>query len=360
MLEKMDEIEALESVRTLDFKFNYKDFQAKTFLKANNLSFGYDKNKILFKDLSFFINAKDRIAIIGKNGKGKSTLLNIIAGKLAPLTGDIEAHPSLALGHFGQTNIDVLHADNTIEEEINSVNADLGTAKARSICGTMMFTGDDAKKKIKVLSGGEKSRVLLGKILAKETNLLLLDEPTNHLDQESVDELTRELNNFKGASIIVTHNELILRRFATKFIVFQKDGCEEFVGSYDEFLEKIGWEDEADDQQKPSEKPKLSHKEYKHLRSELIKERSRATKELRKTIEKTEEKIVQAEDNINLANENLIKASHAENADDITKYSKLLAESENEVENLFDKLESDSESLSLIERDFDLKLEQLS
>jgi len=361
MLEKMDEIEALESVRTLDFKFNYKDFQAKTFLKADDLSFGYDKNKILFKDLSFFINAKDRIAIIGKNGKGKSTLLNIIAGKLKPLTGNIEAHQSVALGHFGQTNIDVLHADNTIEEEINSVNADLGTAKARSICGTMMFTGDDAKKKIKILSGGEKSRVLLGKILAKETNLLLLDEPTNHLDQESVDELTRELNNFKGASIIVTHNELILRRFATKFIVFQKDGCEEFVGTYDEFLEKIGWEDETgEEEEKPVDTPKLSHKEYKHQRSELIKERSRATKDLKKSIEKIEDKIMKAEDNINLANENLIKASHAENAADITKYSKLLADSESDVELLFEKLEVESESLSLIERDFDVKLDELS
>ena len=358
MLERMDEIEALESINSLDFKFNYKDLQAKTFMEAKDLSFGYSKDKILFQGLNFFINRGDRIAIIGKNGKGKSTLLNIISSKLQPLTGSVKLHPSVSIGHFGQTNIEVLHEDNTIVEEISSINSALGGAKIRSICGTMMFTGDDAKKKIKVLSGGEKSRVLLGKILAKETNLLLLDEPTNHLDQESVDELTKQLNEFKGTSVIVTHNELMLRRFATKFIVFHKDSCSEFIGSYDEFLEKIGWDEEETDTVVP-DKPKISHKEYKHLRSELIKERARATKSLRVELEKIENGITRSEELIEQANVEIIKASENEDSDNIIKFSKALSENEALVEELFDQMEAKSESLSLIEKDFEDRLNQL-
>jgi ATP-binding cassette subfamily F protein 3 len=363
MLEKMEEMDALENVRNLDFKFNYKELQAKTFLKANDLSFGYSPDKILFDKLDFYINSGEKIAVIGKNGKGKSTLLNLIASKLNPVTGKVDLHPSVSIGHFGQTNIQVLHPENTIEEEINSVNADLGTAKTRSICGTMMFTGDDAKKKIKVLSGGEKSRVLLGKILAKQTNLLLLDEPTNHLDQESIDELTNQLKAFKGACVIVTHNELMLKSFATKFIVFQKDSCTEFLGSYDEFLEKIGWEDEILDEAetvKKQEVPKLSHKEYKHQRSEMIKERAKATKPLRAEIEKIEDRIVKCEQSIETANEQLIIASESEDGESIVKYSKELSDNEAEVEVLFEELEDKSDSLSLIERDYEERLNSLN
>ena len=359
MLEKMEEIEALENAKNLDFKFNYKEFNAKSLLKANDLSFGYSADKILFEKLSFYINQGERVAVIGKNGKGKSTLLNLIARSLEPKTGSIDIHHSVSIGHFGQTNIQVLHPDNTIEGEINSVNADLGSAKVRSICGTMMFTGDDAKKKIKVLSGGEKSRVLLGKILAKETNLLLLDEPTNHLDQESIDELTNQLNAFKGACVIVTHNELMLKRFATKFIVFQKNSCSEFIGSYDDFLEKVGWEDEDNSSESEPKAKKLTHKEYKHLRSEIIKERSRQTKSLKVDIEKAESQIIKYEEDIDAANQGLISASGKEDAEGITKYSKLLSDSESKVDKLFLELENKSESLAQIERDFEEKLNNL-
>jgi len=107
----------------------------------------------------------------------------------------------------------------------------------------MMFPGDTVEKKIKVLSGGERSRVLLGKILANPTNLLLLDEPTNHLDMESIEELTEQLDEYEGAVIIVTHSEMILRDIATKLIIFNEENAQLYLGSYDDFLEDIGWDD---------------------------------------------------------------------------------------------------------------------
>jgi len=362
MLDKMAEMEKLEDVSSMDFSFTYKDFTAKTLVECGDLSFGYSTEK-LFKQLDFFINKGEKIAVIGKNGKGKSTLLNLIAELLNPDTGFIKKHPNVAIGHFGQTNIETLKADNTIEQEIQSISGTLTGTRIRNICGTMMFSGDDANKKIKVLSGGEKSRVLLGKILAKEANLLLLDEPTNHLDQESIDILINELKAFKGAVIIVTHSEHILKNLATKLLVFQKESCEEFHGGYEEFLEKIGWEDEQLDDEinndKSAQAPKLNRKDYKMLRSELIKSKSKETKPLKQKIEKLEADIMRFEEVTDDANEKIIRGSENEDGAMITKYSKLLNEAEEIINTSFLELEESSELLDGIEAGFDKKLNEL-
>lgn len=245
-IEKMGTIEKLDSENNLGFRFHYKECPGKVILETHNLSFSYsgDPDDDLFKDLSISVGRDDRIGIIGKNGKGKSTLLNVIAGELKPRQGQMTTHPSLSTGHFGQTNIERLEVNNSIIEEISQSNHDLGIGQVRQICGTMMFSDDLAKKKISVLSGGEKSRVMLGKILAKKSNLLLLDEPTNHLDMESIETLSEEIVRFPGAVILVTHSELLLRASVNKLIIFHEGRAEFFDGTYDEFLEKIGWESE--------------------------------------------------------------------------------------------------------------------
>jgi len=243
-IEKLNIGDDLESEKRLGFKFSYAKTHAKALAKIKDLSFGFEKDKILFSDLNLEIKSKDRIAVIGKNGKGKTTLLNVVSGKLNPLTGGTEFHPSTLVGYYQQTNRKDLSPNLSIMEEIGSENPQLGLSQIRGICGAMMFSGDAAKKKIKVLSGGEQSRVLLGKVLAHPTNLLLLDEPTNHLDIESIDSLIEEVNAFEGPVFFVTHNEDFLKRVATKLVVFKKGKASVFNGRYKEFLEKEGWEDE--------------------------------------------------------------------------------------------------------------------
>ena len=123
-----------------------------------------------------------------------------------------------------------------------------------------MFSGDSADKKVSLLSGGEKSRVMLGQILARNVNLLFLDEPTNHLDMDSIEALTKAIRNFDGAVVIVTHSEELLRRVCDRLIIFAKDGAQYFDGGYDLFLEKIGWEEE-EQEQKVKSTPKSNNKE---------------------------------------------------------------------------------------------------
>ena len=243
-IERLGTIDELESVSDLKFSFNHIPCPAKIVLDVREVSFGFDHP--LFEKVKFALERNDRIGIIGKNGKGKSTFLNTVAGIHKPTEGEVSSHSSLSFGHFGQTNVSRLHPDNNIIQEVQEENTDLSISAVRGICGTMLFTGDDAEKKISVLSGGEKARVLLGKILAKKTNVLLLDEPTNHLDMESIEALTDAIDKYQGACLIVTHSEDILRKCVNKLVIFRKDHAEFFDGNYEEFLEKVGWDSEEE------------------------------------------------------------------------------------------------------------------
>ena len=267
MMEKMGTMEKLDAEKNLGFRFNHLPCPGKSIMNVKDLAFSYDGNpeNNIFSDISFTIGKKDRIAIIGANGKGKSTLLNSLAGELTPQSGSITKHPSAYVGHFGQTNIDRLEPDNQVLNEILRSNPSLSLQAAHSICGAMMFDGDLSKKKVRVLSGGERSRVLLGKIISHPTNLLLLDEPTHHLDVESIETLIEELNDYPGALVIVTHSELLLKTLAKNLIIFHRGKAEYFHGGYEDFLEKVGWEGQPVIEKKV--KTKLNKKDARKLRA---------------------------------------------------------------------------------------------
>jgi ATP-binding cassette subfamily F protein 3 len=252
-LEKMGSKEELVKIADLGFRFNSVEFQAQSLMRIKNLTFGYTPERILIENFSIDIGKNDRICVIGKNGKGKSTLLRLLAHELEPLAGEIAPHPNCLIGYFGQTNIERLHPKLTIEQEFAKLRPDLNYTDIRKTCGAMMFTGDLALKKISVLSGGEKSRVSLGKILLSPTNMLLLDEPTNHLDIESCDSMIAAIDEFPGAVVIVTHSEMFLHHLANRLIVFNEDRVFVFEGTYQDFLDRIGWEED-------SKKPKIVKK----------------------------------------------------------------------------------------------------
>lgn len=259
MIEKLPDLEKLKALRNLDFSFLEAPFPGKKMLEASHVSFSYSGKEDLIEDFSLVIEKGDRIAIIGKNGYGKSTLLRLLAEQLKPGRGTVTGPQSKAIGYFGQTSIERLDPKMRIEEEIASANPNLNFTQVRSICGLMMFSGDLAEKPVSVLSGGEKSRVLLGKIIARPCNLLLLDEPTHHLDIESIEALIDAIEEFFGAAVIVTHSEWVLRRIPfNKLIVCHKQRQDLFLGGYDEFLETEGWIEEKPEPKKKKQPPPKS------------------------------------------------------------------------------------------------------
>lgn len=355
-IEKMDSLEELAQEASMNLRFPFARCSSKNLLSLQNISFSYDGKKSLFQDINLSIQSNDRLAIIGKNGKGKSTFLNLIGGLIPPTQGKILPHDSLKIGHFGQTHINTLNLTHSIEEEVHSVDTQMTRTQVRKIAGSMMFTEAMAEKKIKVLSGGERARVLLAKILATPTNLLLLDEPTNHLDMESIEILIQALKDYKGAIIIVTHDERILNSLAKKLIVFRKNNAEVFYGDYPYFLEKIGWEEEA-----PLVKKKqTTYKDKKAQRGLIIQERSKLLNPLRKKMEALEKLIIETEDEKSHEEQSLILASEKGDVEAIEKSSQRISELSPIIEHSFSKLEELSLKQLEIEEDFQGKLEKIS
>ncbi len=342
-LEKMEKKEKLESVKNLDFSFRSKPLKGKSLAAVSGLVFSYDGKKPVINGLDFNVKPGDRICIIGKNGKGKTTLIKLLAGVLKPRKGKILYNPNVVKGFYEQTNIKTLVDTRTVLDEI-LYSADIDLQAARNICGAMMFEGDAALKKIGVLSGGEKSRVMLGKILATPVNLLLLDEPTNHLDMESCDALLAALDAFEGAVIMVTHNEMFLHALARRLIVFKDGGVFMFEGGYGRFLEKEGWGDDElsgkslkEKKQEPDSK--ISKKELRKLRSEIIAEKSKVLKPLKNEIQSLEDEIDSLEKEMDRLNLAIQEASQNGDGMKIAGLGKSIHECQQKIDARFDRLE---------------------
>jgi ATP-binding cassette subfamily F protein 3 len=366
-LTRMEKKEKLERIKTLEFSFRYSPFPKKQVMSIRNVSFSYDPQNSLFRNFNFSAKAGERICVVGKNGKGKTTLLKLMSGVLKPQKGKIVLHPEAQQGYFEQSNVKNLDESRTIEEEILFSHPDVDRQQARNICGSMMFEGDSALKKIGVLSGGEKSRVILGKLLVTPLNVLLLDEPTNHLDMESCDALLAAIDSFEGTVIMVTHNEMFLHALAERLIVFQNHRIDVFEGSYQRFLEKDGWSDETEDSEPalkdadPNKEPniKLTKKEKRRIRSKFVAERSKALKPLEQEIFRIENRIEKYEDELNELNADLLTASHAGDGEKIGMLSRSIHSCQSAIDNLFDKLEQSTMALEKQKTMFERKLEQL-
>ncbi len=358
-LEKSESKEKLQQLKNLEFQFNYLPFAGKQVMQVENLAFGWEEACPLIEGFDLTVYPQDRIAVIGRNGKGKTTLLKLFSGHLQPMAGIIKTNPGVTAGYFEQTNVQSLHEGFTVEEELMHACPHSDRQTARNICGAMMFEQDAALKRIAVLSGGEKSRVMLGKLLMTPLNLLLLDEPSNHLDMESCDAFVSALDHFEGAVLIVTHNEMFLHSLANRLIVFKNDGVHIFEGSYQTFLEKEGWdeEDPPPDKKKKSSGP--SKKELRQKKSEIISRKSRETRPVKQKIERIEKEIEKNEALISETQTILLEASQTQDSQKIQNHAKELAEYEHRNEKLFEDLETQMNLLDKMETSFNKELEQM-
>lgn len=340
MLDRIPTLERLKNIYQLDFNFNESPFPGKKMIEAENVTFSYagmPEDTPLIQNLSLSVEKGERIAIIGKNGRGKSTILKLLAQEIQPKSGKVTCSDNLRVGYFGQTNIDRLNPKHTIEEEVSLANPLLNLTEVRGICGAMMFSGTKAEKINGVLSGGEKSRVLLGKILATPCNILLLDEPTHHLDMESIEALIDALEEFEGAVILVTHSELILKRLPLDKIVVCREGQQElFLGDYGEFLEKDGWQEES----KPAKKKKAEEqRDVKQLRADLINARSKATKPFDQDIAYKEKLLGKWEIEQEQAQEQLIELSQKGHTPAVQELIKSMGTRKKKIDETYEQLE---------------------
>ncbi len=365
-LSKLEKKKKLDNIGELDFSFRSKPFNSKNMMSVEHVSFSYEKENCLIKDVHFNLHACDRVCVVGQNGKGKTTLLKLLAETLTPQAGKILYHPGVSKEFFEQTNISRLVDSRTVEEEILYAHPDVDRQQARNICGAMMFQGDDALKKISVISGGEKSRVMLGKLLVTPVNLLLLDEPTNHLDMESCDALLAAIDSFDGTVVMVTHNEMFLHALAERLIVFQDDDIQIFEGSYQEFIEKGGWKDEdirskpvKNDSEETIPDEKLTKKELRKIRSELVSQRAKVLKPLEKRISDIEDEIESLEKKLDKLNQDMVTASQTKNGTKIAELSQAIHKSQTSIDTLFDEMERLNDSCEKHKIDFHKKFEEL-
>jgi ATP-binding cassette subfamily F protein 3 len=367
MLERQEKRERLDPVHTLEFEFRAAPFEAKWMGQVRNLSFSYSgEAPYLFEDTSLPIGPRDRVCVIGRNGKGKSTLLKVLAGRLQPLRGDVAYHPVLRIGYYGQTYTNELNPERTVAEEIQASSSDCTAEKARDLCGNLMFPGDLALKKIAVLSGGEKSRVVLGRLLLQPSNLLLLDEPTNHLDMESSDALLAALDGYEGSVVMVTHNEMFLHALANRLVIFDRGGATVFEGTYRDFLDRIGWESDEPDQasmaegvEKEPPPARRERQDVKKARALLLQERSRVLRPLEADLRALESAIMALEAEQNANNEALVEASTTGDAPAIARLAKRNTKIPAELKTLYKRLDPTAREFEARTEEFRVRMEAL-
>ena len=291
-LERVDDVD--DDNPTVNFSFRFSKQSGRHVVTMENLSKSYPTIEIL-DHAEAVIEKGDKIALIGANGKGKSTLLRIAAGADKDFTGMVQTGHNVTQTFFAQHQLEALHLENTLLQELQSFAPKHNETELRTILGSFLFTGDDVFKKIKVLSGGEKSRVALAKALTADANFLILDEPTNHLDIQSVNILIQALQQYEGTFIVVSHDRYFLDNVANKIWFIEDHKIKVYPGTYAEY---DVWQAKRKLEPKtaaPAPQPKKEEKKEPVAANKQDDDKSKQLKKLNQDLAKMEEQIGELE-----------------------------------------------------------------
>lgn len=240
LIKKLDKIERIEVENEDVSKFNIRFVQSvvpgKVIFEANKLGKKYGNNQI-FDNVDFFVQRGDRIALLGQNGQGKTTLAKILAGEIKDYSGEWNLGHNVNIGYFAQNQEEVLTPDKTVLQEAEDAATEETRPRVRDLLGSFLFTGEAVQKKTKVLSGGERNRLALCKLLLRPFNTLIMDEPTNHLDIQSKEIIKIALQKFEGTVIVISHDREFLQGLCDKIFEFRDGTMKEFLGNINEYLE---------------------------------------------------------------------------------------------------------------------------
>lgn len=295
-LERMEKVDDVDDYNpSVNFRFKFSRQSGRHVVRLENVSKSYPGIPIL-DSTDAIIEKGDKIALIGANGKGKSTLLRIVAQADSGFTGECETGHNVTQTFFAQHQLEALHLDNEIIRELQLFAPKHTETELRSILGCFLFTGDDAFKKIRVLSGGEKSRVALAKALTADANFLVLDEPTNHLDIQSVNILIQALTQFEGTFIVVSHDRYLLDNVANKIWYIEDQKIKQYPGTYQEYEE---WQAKrVVTAPAKAKETKPAKQEPKQAAPKKTDDKERQTKRLNKELESIEQRIAEVEQKI--------------------------------------------------------------
>ena len=341
-LEKIERVEAPQTYsENMRLSLDISKESGKDVLTVHNLSKSFDHKK-LFWDINFEIKKGERVAIIGDNGTGKTTLLKIINGLLNPDTGEVIYGSNVSVAYYDQEH-QVLHMDKTLFDELSDTYPEMTNTQIRNILAAFLFTCEDVYKKIADLSGGERGRVSLVKLMLSKANFLLLDEPTNHLDIVSKDVLENALNNFPGTVCYVSHDRYFINKTATRILDLTENRLLNYIGNYDYYIEKREAVEEAanltstEQAEKPADVSE-SKKEWIDNKTALAQK-----KKIKNALNKCEKEISEIEDKLQSIDEEF---ANPENASNVGKLMELQKQKES-LEKRLDKLMEDWEELTL-------------
>lgn len=345
LMKKLEKIERIEIDQEDVSKFNIRFVQSiipgKVIFEAENLGKTYG-NKQVFDGVDFFVQRGQKIALLGQNGQGKTTLAKILAGEIKDYTGSWTLGHNVNIGYFAQNQEEVLTSNKTVLEEAEDAASEETRPRVRDLLGSFLFQGDAVNKKVKVLSGGERNRLALCKLLLRPFNTLIMDEPTNHLDIQSKEIIKLALQNFEGTVIVISHDREFLQGLCDKIFEFRDGQMKEFLGSIDEYLEyreKESIREVSIEKSKLSPKPAPTEKATPQQASTSSNFISKEQKNLQNKIKKVEEKIADYEKEIAELEALFAKTNPQE--EELQKYQTL----QTELEGIMAEWESLSEAL---------------
>lgn len=355
-LEKLDLVELPEIKNEIDIKFPQPAQSGRIPIQLIKVSKSYGDKPVL-QNIELTIERGDKIAFVGPNGAGKTTLAKIIAGVLQHDSGERIVGHNTFISYYAQDVADNLDPELDVLDSVYGINEEKTVGELRSLLGSFLFTGDDVFKKVGVLSGGEKSRVALCKILLTKANLIILDEPTNHLDISSKKILQKALVDFPGSLVIVSHDVDFLRPIINKVLDIRKSGLKFYPGDIDYYLFKRKELTETEKsfsgnpeklQEKNFNSDTLSRKEQKRLEAELRQKKYQATKDLTREIERIEKQISLLEDEQKVLQTKLADPEFYNNPEEVKLTNKRFKEVEKELEDLLQSWELKTEELNKI------------
>lgn len=321
MLDKMEMVQLDEvSTESIHFRFQPAPHSGKIVIEAQQLGKSYGGLRV-FAGVDFLLTSGKKVAFVGKNGEGKSTMAKIIVGDIQDYDGAFRLGANVQLGYYAQNQAAMLDGEKTVFQTIDDIATGDIRPKIRNILGSFLFDSEDCEKKVKVLSGGEKARLALAKLLLTPSNLLVLDEPTNHLDMDSKDILKNALLQYTGTLIVVSHDRDFLQGLTDELYEFRDGAVHEFKGDIFEFLEsKKALEAKA---AKAAAEPQSAKAASEGRQAyEMNKDRERELRKLRNAMEKVEKEIADLEEQI-AAKEAVLASGSAQGADFYAEYQSL-------------------------------------